>query len=147
MTVSPSPKTPAEFYEEFFVPGMFRPLADQLLRIAAPQRGSTVLDLACGTGIVARRAAPRIGDSGRIVALDLRPGMIAAASAIASPEGAVIEWKQGDATALDLPDSTFDLVLCQQGLQFFPDLAQALREVGRVLKARRTGRLCVMAAS
>lgn len=126
--------TPAELYEQYFVPGMFRPLAERLLRVAAPRPGESMLDLACGTGILARLAAPAIGPSGRAVALDLRPGMLAAARALPAPAGAPIEWVEGDATALDLADESFDLVCCQQGLQFFADRAAALREVRRVLK-------------
>jgi SAM-dependent methyltransferase len=128
------PASPAEVYEQFFVPGMFRPLAKELIESAAPEAGEAMLDLACGTGVVARTAAPRLGRSGSIVAVDLRPGMIDVARDLAPPEGAPIRWVVGDATALDLPGETFDIVCCQQGLQFFEDRMAALNETRRVLK-------------
>jgi ubiquinone/menaquinone biosynthesis C-methylase UbiE len=125
--------TPADMYERIFVPAMFAPWARVLLEYAAPRPGELVLDLACGTGIVARHVAPVIGGEGRVVALDLRPGMLAVARTLPAPEGAAIEWRQGDAVALDLPAGSFDLVVCQQGLQFFSDRAAAVREMERVL--------------
>jgi ubiquinone/menaquinone biosynthesis C-methylase UbiE len=128
-----NPLSPAEAYEQFFVPGMFRPLAVRLLDRAAVRTGESLLDLACGTGIVARLAAPALGKDGDVVALDLRPGMIDAGRALPPPEGAAIEWLVGDATAMELADKRFDLVVCQQGLQFFADRGAALAEVRRVL--------------
>ena len=125
--------TPAEAYEQYFGPAIFRPLAEVLVEQAAPCAGERVLDLACGTGIVARRVAPIIGRAGRVVGVDLNPGMIDVARAQPAPDGPPIEWRQGDAVALDLPDGTFDLVLCQQGLQFVPDRPAAVREARRVL--------------
>jgi len=125
---------PAEIYETYFVPGMFRPLSRALLPLAAAKPGDRVLDLACGTGIIARQLAPVVGAEGRVVALDLRPGMLDAASKLTVPYGAPIEWMQGDATTLDFAASSFDLVVCQQGLQFFPDRPAALTEMKRVLR-------------
>jgi ubiquinone/menaquinone biosynthesis C-methylase UbiE len=133
MPVETTPTTPAEMYERFFVPAMFAPWARVLLEYAAPQPGERVLDLACGTGVVARHVAPRIGATGRLIALDLRPGMLAVARSLPAPSGAAIEWREGDAVALDLPADSFDLVVCQQGLQFFSDRAAAVREMQRVL--------------
>ncbi len=89
--------------------------------------------MACGTGIVARYATPLLGAEGSVVALDVSPDMLAVARALPEPAGAAVEWQEGDATSLALPDSAFDLVLCQQGLQFFPDRAAAVREMRRVL--------------
>lgn len=125
---------PADLYESYFVPGMFRPLSRALLPLAAARSGDRVLDLACGTGIIARQLAPVVGAQGRVVALDLRPGMLDAASKLTVPYGAPIEWVQGDATKLDFADGAFDIVVCQQGLQFFPDKQAALAEVKRVLR-------------
>jgi ubiquinone/menaquinone biosynthesis C-methylase UbiE len=127
------PPNAAETYEQIYVPAIFGPLARLVLRHAAPRPGERVLDLACGTGIVARSVAPLVGASGRVTALDLRPGMLAAGRARAAAEGAAIEWLEGDALAPDLPDAAFDLVVCQQGLQFFADRAAGLRQVHRVL--------------
>jgi SAM-dependent methyltransferase len=126
--------TPAQAYETFFVPAMFAPCARELLTLLPPQHGERVLDVACGTGVVARTVAPLVGAGGSVTALDLRPGMLAVAAALPPPEGAEVEWVEGDAQALDFPDGSFDLVLCQQGIQFFPDRKAALREMRRVLR-------------
>ena len=124
---------PAELYERHFVPAVFAPWAQELLRRAAPQPGERVLDVACGTGIVARAVAPIVGSAGRVAALDLSPAMVAVARSRPAPPGAAIAWHEGSADALPFPDGAFDLVLCQQGLQFFPDRPAALREMRRVL--------------
>jgi SAM-dependent methyltransferase len=130
---SPATPSPAELYEAFFVPALFEPWTAVLLEHAAPRPGERVLDLACGTGVVARAVAAAVGPRGRVVGLDLRPGMLAVARGLPAPAGAPIEWVEGDATAPDLPDETFDLVVCQQGLQFFADRAAALGAVRRLL--------------
>jgi SAM-dependent methyltransferase len=134
MTDASETKSPAEFYEAFFVPAMFAPLADIVVGRAGIEPGQRVLDVACGTGVVARRAAARAGAGGQVTGLDLREGMIARARSLPAPDGAAIEWRLGDAAALDLPDAAFDRVICQQGLQFFPDRPRALAEMHRVLK-------------
>lgn len=125
--------SPADMYESVLVPAVFRPLSRHVLALAAPRLGERVLDLACGTGIIARQVAPLVGGEGRVVGLDLRPGMLAAASKLTVPYGAPIEWLEGDAARLDFAPASFDLVVCQQGLQFFPDRAAAMAEVKRVL--------------
>jgi SAM-dependent methyltransferase len=142
MTSEPAKVTPAELYEQIFVPAMFGPWAQRVVRAAAPKPDQSVLDLACGTGIVARTVAPLVGRAGRVVGLDLRPAMLAVARSSPPPDGAQIEWVEGDATRLDLPDDSFDLVICQAGLQFFSDRDRALRETRRVL--RPGGRLAVL---
>lgn len=124
--------TPAEMYERYFVPGIFARWTPLLLERAAPRRGERVLDLACGTGVVARHVAPLVGEEGRVVGLDTSPDMLKVAGALATPQGAAIEWHEGDAASL--PDGPFDLILCQQGLQFFPDRRAALIEMHRVLR-------------
>ena len=95
--------------------------------------GERVLDVACGTGVVARVAAKHVGPTGRVVGVDLNPGMIAVARALPAPVGAPIEWLEQSALDLQLKDASFNAVLCQQGLQFFPDKAVALKEMRRVL--------------
>jgi ubiquinone/menaquinone biosynthesis C-methylase UbiE len=125
--------TPAEMFDRYFGPALFTPWAHVLLQHAAPQPGERVLDLACGTGTVARLVAPVVGESGKVVGVDINPNMLTVARERPSPQGAPIEWREGDAIALDLPDGAFDLVLCQQGLQFFPDRSTAAREMMRVL--------------
>jgi len=123
----------AESYERFQVPSVFEPLARLFLEQVPLQPGQRVLDIACGTGIVARLAAPIVGTEGRVVGVDLNADMIAVAGRQAKPEGAAIEWRQGDAAALPFEDAVFDVVLCQQGLQFLPDKPAALAEMHRVL--------------
>jgi ubiquinone/menaquinone biosynthesis C-methylase UbiE len=121
----------AEIYEQHLVPTVFGPWAADLIEAASPRPGERVLDVACGTGVVARLAAERVGADGRVVGLDLNPGMLAVARSVASPTP--IDWREGSAVALPFEDGAFDLVLCQQGLQFFPDRPAALREMHRVL--------------
>jgi SAM-dependent methyltransferase len=123
----------AELYERHMVPAIFGPWAEDLVACAAPQPGERVLDVACGTGVVARLVAQRVGPAGQVVGLDLTPGMLTVARALPPPQGAMIEWREGNASAIPLADAAFDLVLCQQGLQFFPDRPAALREMHRVL--------------
>lgn len=130
----PQAPSPAQKYEQFFVPAIFGPWARVLVERAGPGTGQTLLDLACGTGIVARTAAPLLGPLGRVTALDLRPGMLAVARALPPPKGADIEWVEGDATDTGLPDAGFDHIICQAGFQFFPDRVQAAREARRMLK-------------
>jgi SAM-dependent methyltransferase len=74
-----------------------------------------------------------VGAQGKVVALDINPAMLAVARALPAPAGAPIAWVEGDVTSLDLPENAFDLVLCQQGVQFFPDRAASVREMRRVL--------------
>ncbi|HRO61949.1 MAG TPA: class I SAM-dependent methyltransferase [Burkholderiaceae bacterium] len=118
-------------------PARTRAIADPFSRVllgyASPLPGERALDLACGTGSVARQLSPLVGSTGRVVALDINPQMLAVARSLSPPEGALIEWLEGDAIALPLPTAAFDIVLCQQGLQFFSDRAAAAREMRRVV--------------
>lgn len=132
MSQQPSPN-PAETYEQYFGPTIADPWTRVLLEYAVPQPGERVLDVACGTGSVARHVAPSVGTAGRVVALDSNPAMLAVARALPAPPGAPIAWLEGDATRLGLPHDAFDLVLCQQGVQFFADRAASVREMWRVL--------------
>lgn len=129
-TAPPAPN-PGDVYERDMVPAIFALWAADLVERAAPAAGARVLDVACGTGVVARLLPPRVGPTGQVTGLDLNPGMLTAARTATA--GAPIEWLEGSAQAMPLPDGAFDLVLCQQGLQFFPDKAAALREMHRVL--------------
>jgi len=129
----PQPSRAAETYEQYFVPAMFLPWATILLRYASPQPGARVLDVACGTGIVARLAVSLVGSNGQVVALDINSAMLAVARTHPAPLGATIHWQEGNAMALPFPDGAFDVVLCQHGLQFVPDRAGAVREMRRVL--------------
>ena len=115
---------PAETYEQFLVPAVFQPWAIELLTRAGLQEGERVLDAGCGTGIVSRTAASMIGRSGKVTGVDLNPQMLLVASSSAlSPDSASIEWLEGMAGALPVPDSAYDLVTIQQVLQFVPDRA------------------------
>jgi protein-L-isoaspartate O-methyltransferase len=91
-----------------------------LLDYAAPERGENVLDVATGMGSVARHVSPIVGEEGCVVAVDINRDMLVVARALPPPTGVRIEWHQGDAMKLELPNQAFDLVLCQQGLQFEP---------------------------
>ena len=124
----------AESYEANFVPHLFAGLAGSLLDAAQPHPGQRLLDVCCGTGIVARTAADRIGTTARIVGLDLNDAMLTVARRV-RPE---LEWRQGDAQSLPFGDAEFDVVTCQSGLMFVPDPAQAVREMARVLASGGT---------
>jgi SAM-dependent methyltransferase len=125
---------PAETYEREIVPALFRPWAPLLVDAARLTAGERALDVACGTGVVAREAARRVGTGGRVVGVDLNPAMIAVARDAARREGAgAIEWLEGRAEALPVPDGGFDAVLCQHGLQFVPDKPKAIAEMRRAL--------------
>jgi len=127
-------KNPAETYEREMVPTLFEPWAKLLIEMARPQPGESVLDLACGTGIVARRVAPHISANGQVMGMDLSPHMLAVAMSRAMSEGHSIEWREGRAETMPFPDDSFDLVLCQQGMQFFTEKQQALAEIRRILR-------------
>lgn len=135
-----------ESYERYQVPSVFAPLARLFLRHVGLRPGQRVLDVACGTGIVARVAAPLIGPHGLIVGVDLSAAMLDVARAHAPGGGAAVEWRQGDVAALPSDDASFDVVLCQQGLQFFPDKPGALREMHRVLRPGGRLGVCVWCA-
>jgi SAM-dependent methyltransferase len=131
----------AELYERYVARYILGPWAPLLVDAAHVGIGERVLDVACGTGVVTRAAAERVGAAGRVVGVDLNAGMIAVARSLPAPVGAAIEWIERSALDLRLPDATMDVVFCQQGLQFFPDKALAMREMRRVLA--RGGRLAL----
>jgi len=121
-----------ENYERFFVPTIGGPVAEDLLRVAALQPGERILDLACGTGVVARLAAAEIGAEGTVAGLDVNAEMLRVARSV-TPADLSIEWYETSAEAIPLPDDSFDVVLCQMGLQFIPDRLSAMREMRRIL--------------
>jgi ubiquinone/menaquinone biosynthesis C-methylase UbiE len=132
--------TAPENYERYFVPAIGAPFAADLIESADLRPGERVLDVACGTGIVARLAAPRVGPTGRVTGLDLNPRMLAVAASVTPPEMS-IDWREANAEAIPLPDEVFDVLFCQFGLQFVPDKLKALREMRRVLAP--DGRLAI----
>lgn len=123
------PLEAAEAYESAFVPRLFGEWAGWLVEAADVAPGQSVLDVACGTGVVARAAADRMKQRGTVVGLDLNEAMLTVARRL-RPE---LEWRQGDAAQLPFAEGSFDVVLCQSGLMFFPDVPQALREMARVV--------------
>jgi len=128
-------------YQRYLVPAITAIWAADLVDRANIQRGARVLDVASGTGVVARAAATRLGDGGAVTGLDINPGMLAVARSLPADAGAAsIEWQEGSVLALPFADAAFDVVLCQLGLQFFPDRPAALAEIRRVLvPGGRTG--------
>ena len=120
----------ADIYEEFFVPALFQEWAPRLADAARLATGQRVLDVACGTGVLAREAAKRVAPDGAVVGLDRNEGMLA----VAQRKAPAVTWKAGLAESLPFPDRGFDAVVSQFSQMFFEDRAKALREMGRVLK-------------
>jgi SAM-dependent methyltransferase len=120
----------AEVYEEFFVPALFQQWTGRIVDAAHIQPGQRVLDVACGTGVLARSAAERVGTTGSVVGLDVNEGMLAVATRTAPH----IEWRTGKAEKLPFEDASFDAVVSQFGLMFFEDGHAAIREMVRVLR-------------
>lgn len=119
----------AERYESHVVPAITALWASDLVERANVAAGDRVLDIACGTGVVARTARDRVGSDGSVAGLDINPAMLTVARA----QSAGIDFVQGSALALPFGDAGFDVVLCQLGLQFFPNRAGALAEMCRVI--------------
>jgi SAM-dependent methyltransferase len=118
----------AEAYEAMFVPALFEEWAGPLVDAAGVRTGQRVLDVACGTGVVARIAADRVGGGGSVVGVDINDGMLAVARRLRP----AIDWQRADAAGLPFADDSFDVVLCQAALMFFADRVAALREMARV---------------
>ena len=129
--------SPAEVYDEHFVPALFRQWGEIVADIAAIRSGERVLDVACGTGVLACAAADRVGSDGSVVGLDPNEEMLG----VARRKSTQIEWRSGVAESLPFPDQSFDAVVSQFGFMFFEDQPGALREMMRVL--RPGGRLAV----
>jgi ubiquinone/menaquinone biosynthesis C-methylase UbiE len=136
-----NPAVPSR-YDEILVPRLFRPWAELLLDKLRLVPGECVVDVAAGPGTVARLAAERVGRTGRVIATDISPPMLAVARSKPHPPGsASIDYVESGAAPLLVSESVADVACCQQGLQFFPDRLGALSEMRRVLKS--TGRLGV----
>jgi SAM-dependent methyltransferase len=146
----------ARAYDALFVPSLIGVYAPIVADAAGLGPGDHVLDVACGTGVLTREVAARVGQGGRVAGLDASAGMLAVARerAEAAPESAAaggrgadgasrapIEWHHGVAESLPFPDRHFDAVVCQFGLMFFPDRRAAIREMRRVL--RPGGRIAI----
>jgi ubiquinone/menaquinone biosynthesis C-methylase UbiE len=122
----------AELFQRYLVPTITLKWAEDLVFRAQLQPGELVLDVACGTGVVARLAATQ-ARPGQVTGLDLNAGMLAVAQSLPN-DGPSINWTEGSALDMPFPSGHFDVVLCQQGLQFFPDQPRALSELHRVLR-------------
>jgi len=124
----------AAIYEEQKVPAIFAPLADATLDRIPLAEGDDVLDVACGTGILARKARERQANLGWVVGADLNAGMIATAKALMDQYSKACEWHVADALNTPFEDHSFITVFCQQGIQFFPDEDCFLAEMKRLLR-------------
>jgi len=122
-----------ENYERYMVPVHCERRAPDLLDRLALRPGETLLDVACGTGIVSRHAARRVGTLGRVIGIDLSPGMLEVARQVCAYVEPRIEFLEGSAEEIPLPDAHVDAVVSQLALMFFPDRAKALAEMRRVL--------------
>ena len=111
--------TAPENYERYFVPAIGGPVAADLIAEAALRPGERVLDVACGTGIVARLAAERVGPTGTVAGLDVNPGMLAVARSMAASAGAAVRGYETSAESIPVPADAFDVVFCQLGLRRF----------------------------
>src|SRR5665213_2083775 len=122
-------------YDRYLTPHLFEPWARELVARAGLREGAAVLDVASGPGCVAWGAARVVGSAGRVVASDISPVMLAVAAARpAEPGSAPIEYVECAAASIAADDHSFDAVMCQQGLQFFPDRLAAVREIRRVAR-------------
>jgi SAM-dependent methyltransferase len=119
----------ARAYEALHVPALYEEWVGPDLDAACVSRGQRVLDVACGTGVLARGASARVGPSGYVAGLDPGPGMLAVASELAPS----VEWRAGFAESLPFEADSFDAVISQFGIMFFADRTEAIREMLRVL--------------
>lgn len=120
----------AEIYEAFFVPALFGQWTGPMLDTADLTDGDAVLDVGCGTGILARHAARRLGETGSVTGIDCNPGMLA----VARQASDRVTWHEGVAERLPYPDASFDRVVSQFALMFFADQCEGVREMARVTR-------------
>jgi ubiquinone/menaquinone biosynthesis C-methylase UbiE len=123
-------RSAAEVYDEFFIPALFQDWTSKVADAAGIRSGQDILDVACGTGVLTRTVAERVGPNGRVTGLDLNEGMLA----VAQQKESNIEWRQGRAEMLPFENAQFDAVVSQFGLMFFEDQELALQEMFRVLR-------------
>lgn len=122
-----------KLYEQYLVPMIFEAYAADLTQRLASRSLNRVLEIAAGTGVVTRAMASALPETVAIVATDLNEAMLSEASARGTKRS--VEWRQADALQLPFGDGTFDAVVCQFGVMFFPDKAKAFSEARRVLRA------------
>ena len=121
-----------KLYNDYLVPLIFEPYAADLASRLASRSVSSVLEMAAGTGVVTRKLATALPKNVSLVATDLNQAMLDLASSVGTARP--VEWRQADAMQLPFDDATFDAVVCQFGVMFFPDKAKAFSEARRVLK-------------
>lgn len=135
--VEEAAKSPAEIYDALFVPALFQQWGEIVASEARIEPGDRVIDVACGTGVLALAALNRAGPTGKVTGLDPNPDMLG----VARRKTSRIDWRDGRAEELPFPDRSFDAAVSQFGLMFFAERAKGLREMMRVLKPG--GRLAV----
>lgn len=128
------PSDGVEVYERFIVAGVMKPFAHGVIEAAHLSSGQALIDVACGTGIVARMTKPIVGGSGRVVGVDINAAMLTMAAQLAQIERIAVEWREASVTGLPFETSSFDVALCHHGLQYFPHRVDALTEIRRVLR-------------
>lgn len=124
-------RSAAEVYESFFVPALFGEWAPRVMEAAAVAQGQDVLDVGCGTGVLARHVAQRVGPTGSVTGLDVNDGMLE----VARRHAPDVDWRKGAAEALPFEGSVFDAAVSQFAAMFFDDRAQAVREMARVVRS------------
>ena len=122
-------RSPAEVYEEYFVPALFQQWGEVVADAAGVGEGQCVLDLACGTGVLACAASARVG-SGSVTGLDPNDEMLA----VARSKRVQVDWQRGRAESMPFANASFDRIVSQFGFMFFEDRVAALREIVRVLR-------------
>ncbi len=127
----------AKAYDALFVPALFGQWATTVADAAQIQAGQRALDVACGTGVLTREVASRVGVNGHAAGLDLNPGMLF----VAKEHSPAVDWRQGSAEKIPFPDQSFDAVLSPFGLMFFQNRRKSIQEMLRVMKS--SGRLVV----
>ncbi len=131
----------AERYQTILTPTILGPFAQALVDFAQVQQGERVVDVGCGTGAAARYAAEVVGSAGHVVGIDVNASMIDVARSLSAEAGVPVEWREADAADLPLADSSVDVALCAQTLQFLAKKQQSLSEMERVIKT--SGRLAL----
>src|SRR5690349_12746157 len=119
----------AELYQRHLVPAVTAVWAAALVERVGLRRGERVLDVACGTGVVARAAAGRVGRTGHVAGIDINAAMLAVARSLPAGPGAGIGWFEASALRMPFRPGSYDVVLCQLGLQFVPSRPAALAEI------------------
>lgn len=132
--VETKPISPAERYECEMVPAMFLPFAEELVGRLPIQDGMRVVDVGCGTGVVARLIGGKLGSTSTVIGVDINPGMLSVAKSKTQSLACHFEWHEASAEAMPLDDGSVDLVVSQHAFMLFPDKVAAAGEMHRVLR-------------